>query len=283
MIEIEKREKKSEKSKSVKNVGIKEPTKSGRMDMWKGSPLHLKGLSLGEDLRGSKRKYNTIWPPSRTKENLKEAIFCTMLRLGYLACWVFKSGLKHETGKIGYLIWNLFIIWCSILPLIYLLSCLMVLILSPRLISFLYLLCLTMIMMKVCPNPNSSKVCMIRKHMEKKIEQYARSANRGRKEVLFKERDIVWLHWRKERLPHLKRSKLLPRGDDLFKILKKINDNAYQVDMPQDFWESTTFNPSMQGFPRTTKKIEVTDKNAKEERKNMVEIGIDSPLAQRTR
>ncbi|RDX71070.1 hypothetical protein CR513_49624, partial [Mucuna pruriens] len=30
--------------------------------------------------------------------------------------------------------------------------------------------------------------------------------------------------------------------NDPFKILKKINDNAYQVDMPQDFMGSTTFN-----------------------------------------
>ncbi|RDX94203.1 Retrovirus-related Pol polyprotein from transposon 17.6, partial [Mucuna pruriens] len=60
-----------------------------------------------------------------------------------------------------------------------------------------------------------------RLHMESKGEQYARSSNKGRKEVLFKEGDLVWMHWRKEWFPHLRRSKLLPRGDSLFKILKK--------------------------------------------------------------
>ncbi|RDX93764.1 Retrovirus-related Pol polyprotein, partial [Mucuna pruriens] len=48
------------------------------MHMWKGFPLHLKGLSLGKGLRGSKRKYNTIWPLSRTKKKAKEAILCTL-------------------------------------------------------------------------------------------------------------------------------------------------------------------------------------------------------------
>ncbi|RDX69091.1 hypothetical protein CR513_51837, partial [Mucuna pruriens] len=70
-------------------------------------------------------------------------------------------------------------------------------------------------------------------HIEKKGEQYARNSNKGRKEVLFKEGDLVWMHLRKERFPHL-------RGDGPFKIIKKINDNVYQVDMPQDFVGSTS-------------------------------------------
>ncbi|RDX78676.1 hypothetical protein CR513_41006, partial [Mucuna pruriens] len=48
------------------------------------------------------------------------------------------------------------------------------------------------------------------------------SANKGRKEVLTKERDLMWVHWRKEHFPHPRRSKLLPRGDEPFKILKKM-------------------------------------------------------------
>ncbi|RDX65706.1 hypothetical protein CR513_55618, partial [Mucuna pruriens] len=63
-------------------------------------------------------------------------------------------------------------------------------------------------------------------HMEKKVENYAKNANKGRKEVFFKERDLVWMHLRKEQFPHLRKSKLLPRGVGPFKIIKKINDNA---------------------------------------------------------
>ncbi|RDX96825.1 hypothetical protein CR513_20479, partial [Mucuna pruriens] len=72
-------------------------------------------------------------------------------------------------------------------------------------------------------------------HMERKGEQYGGSANKGRKEVLFKERDLIWVHWRKYRFPHLRKSKFLPRGDE------KINDNVYQVDMPPNFEGSTIF------------------------------------------
>ncbi|RDX66619.1 hypothetical protein CR513_54594, partial [Mucuna pruriens] len=40
---------------------------------------------------------------------------------------------------------------------------------------------------------------------------------------------------RKKQFSHLKKSKLLPRKDDLFKIIKKINDDAYKVEMLQEF------------------------------------------------
>ncbi|RDX87192.1 hypothetical protein CR513_31373, partial [Mucuna pruriens] len=74
-------------------------------------------------------------------------------------------------------------------------------------------------------------------HMEKKEEKYVENANKGRKEILFKEGDLVWMHLRKESFLHLRKSKLLPRGDDPFKILKKINNNYYKDDMPQEFGE----------------------------------------------
>ncbi|RDY05736.1 hypothetical protein CR513_10373, partial [Mucuna pruriens] len=99
---------------------------------------------------------------------------------------------------------------------------------------FVYLLYLIVLMMKAYPKLNLFKIFM--------IKPYARSANRGRKEVLFKERDLVWVHWRKDRFPHPRKYKLLPRGDVPFKILWKINDNVYQMDMPLEFKGSTTFN-----------------------------------------
>ncbi|RDY12412.1 hypothetical protein CR513_02805, partial [Mucuna pruriens] len=71
-----------------------------------------------------------------------------------------------------------------------------------------------------------------------RLHDKARNANKGRKIVLFKEGDLLWVHWRKEKFSHLRRSKLFPRGDDLFKIITKINNNAYQFDMPQDFREA---------------------------------------------
>jgi hypothetical protein len=58
----------------------------------------------------------------------------------------------------------------------------------------------------------------------------------------FEPSDLVWLHLRKERFPDLRKSKLMPRVDGPFKVLKKINDNAYKLYLPADFGVSPTFN-----------------------------------------
>jgi hypothetical protein len=60
--------------------------------------------------------------------------------------------------------------------------------------------------------------------------------------IEFEPGDLVWLHLRKERFPELRNSKLLPRADGPFKVLDKINDNAYRLDLPTDFKVSPTFN-----------------------------------------
>jgi hypothetical protein len=43
---------------------------------------------------------------------------------------------------------------------------------------------------------------------------------------------MVWVHFRKDRFPHLRKSKLLPRGASPYKVLANINDNAYTIDLP---------------------------------------------------
>jgi hypothetical protein len=58
----------------------------------------------------------------------------------------------------------------------------------------------------------------------------------------FEPGDLVWLHLRKEWFPGLRNSKLMPRADGLFKVLEKINENAYKLDLPADFGVSPIFN-----------------------------------------
>jgi hypothetical protein len=53
---------------------------------------------------------------------------------------------------------------------------------------------------------------------------------------------MVWLHLRNDHFPTLRRSKLMPRSAGPFKVLTKINDNAYILDLPAEFGVSTSFN-----------------------------------------
>ncbi|CAL0305045.1 unnamed protein product [Lupinus luteus] len=70
--------------------------------------------------------------------------------------------------------------------------------------------------------------------IEKKNASYAKQANKGRKQMLFEPGDWVWVHMRKERFPEQRKSKLLPRGDGPFRVLQKVNDNAYKLELPSD-------------------------------------------------
>lgn len=81
-----------------------------------------------------------------------------------------------------------------------------------------------------------------REEIEKKSKYYAAKANKNRKKVTFEPGDLVWIHLRKDRFPERRKSKLLPRGDGPFKVLAKINDNAYKIDLPEDYSVSPTFN-----------------------------------------
>ena len=61
--------------------------------------------------------------------------------------------------------------------------------------------------------------------------------------MIIEEGDLVWIHLRKERFPKEKNSKLKPRGDGPFKVLRRISNNAYIIDIPTDKYNvSNTFN-----------------------------------------
>jgi hypothetical protein len=75
-------------------------------------------------------------------------------------------------------------------------------------------------------------------------EKYRIAANKGRKEMKLEPGDLVWVHLRKDRFPDFRKSKLMPRAAGPYKVLAKINDNAYTLELPPDFRVSPTFNIS---------------------------------------
>jgi hypothetical protein len=79
-------------------------------------------------------------------------------------------------------------------------------------------------------------------NIEKKNEKYRIAASKGRKEVKLEPGHLVWLHLRKGQFPELKKSKLMSRAAAPFKILAKINDNAYKHKLPPEFGVSPSFN-----------------------------------------
>jgi hypothetical protein len=83
---------------------------------------------------------------------------------------------------------------------------------------------------------------MTKLNIEKMNEKYRIAASKGRKEVKLKPSDLVWLHLRKERFPELRKSKLMSCAADPFKILAKINDNAYKLELPPKLGVSPSFN-----------------------------------------
>jgi hypothetical protein len=81
-----------------------------------------------------------------------------------------------------------------------------------------------------------------KENIERMNAKYKISGDKGRKQLDFEPGHLVWLHLRKERFPDMRRSKLMHRADGPFKVLEKINENAYKLDLPADFGVSPTFN-----------------------------------------
>ena len=83
---------------------------------------------------------------------------------------------------------------------------------------------------------------LTKENIERMNAKYKLVGDKGRKRVVFAPGDLVWLHLRKDRFPNLRKSNLIARVDGPFKVLEKINDNAYKLKLPVDFGVSPTFN-----------------------------------------
>jgi hypothetical protein len=81
-----------------------------------------------------------------------------------------------------------------------------------------------------------------KENIERMNAKYKISCDKGIKQLDLESGDLVWLHLRKEQYPDLIKSKLMSRANGPFKVLEKINENAYRLDLPTYFGASPTFN-----------------------------------------
>ncbi|KAL9667172.1 hypothetical protein QQ045_001521 [Rhodiola kirilowii] len=72
----------------------------------------------------------------------------------------------------------------------------------------------------------------VRNQIEKSNGKYKERADRNRRKLVFKKGDLVYIHLRKARFPTGRYGKLQPRADGPFRVLERINDNAYKIDFP---------------------------------------------------
>lgn len=82
----------------------------------------------------------------------------------------------------------------------------------------------------------------VRQNLEKSTATYARYASRGKKELILYPGDWVWLHLRKERFAQRRGNKLSNKDDGPFRVIERINDNAYRIELPEEYGVHATFN-----------------------------------------
>ncbi|KAF8050588.1 hypothetical protein N665_1932s0002 [Sinapis alba] len=74
----------------------------------------------------------------------------------------------------------------------------------------------------------------VKKNIEERTKEYEKHANKKRRELILEPGDLVSIYLRKDRFLAERKSKLLPRTDGPFKVLERINNNSYKVDVQDE-------------------------------------------------